>query len=156
MIVAAASFGLLNFLPVNFLPLGRADPAAQRSGDGSVRLTEPGRHHEQPAAQPARRRRRDDGDLPELRDRLSIGVFFSLIILGLSQHLPSQLYNGLTRPGRTGRHGAPTIRAAAGEHAVRRPARLQPDPGPCSARTSSPTCPPARRSSSPGAASSRT
>ena len=36
----------------------RRHPAAQRHRDGPVRLAEPGRHHEQPAARAARRRRR--------------------------------------------------------------------------------------------------
>ena len=55
MLVAALSFVLLELLPVNFAYWQFAvHPAAQRHRHGPVRLAEPGRDHEQPAARPAR------------------------------------------------------------------------------------------------------
>ena len=59
---------------------------------------------------------------------LSIGFFFSLMIAGLSQHLPAVMEAGLTRPRRPRRGGLADRRAAAGGGAVRRVPRLQPDP----------------------------
>ncbi len=69
MVLAAASFVLLALLPIDFSLLAvRRHPAAQRRRHGPVRLAEPGRDHEQPAARAARRRRRHERDVPELGD----------------------------------------------------------------------------------------
>ena len=67
MLIAALSFYLLEQLPVNFSYTcfaGLLLLVGHRHGP--VRLAQPGRDHEQPAAQPARRRRRHGDDLPEL------------------------------------------------------------------------------------------
>jgi MFS family permease len=61
MLAAAASFALLTLLPIV-----RPDSALQRDLDGDVRLAEPGRGDEQPAARRSWRRRRHEPDLPEL------------------------------------------------------------------------------------------
>jgi hypothetical protein len=57
---ARAAAGQLRVLAV------RADPAAERHRHGTVRLAQPGRDHEQPAAGPARCRRGHERDVPEL------------------------------------------------------------------------------------------
>ncbi len=59
MLIAALRFFLLELLPVDFgYWLVRRAAAAERARHGPVRLAQPGRDHEQPAGQPARRRRR--------------------------------------------------------------------------------------------------
>ena len=67
MLGAAVSFVLLALLPTDFsYPLFAAVPVPQRRLDGDVRLAQPRRRDEQPAAGRPRRRRRDEPDLPEL------------------------------------------------------------------------------------------
>ena len=69
MVLAAVSFLLLDFVPVDFdYRVFALLPRAERAGDGDVQLTEPGRDHEQPAGLAARRRRRHDLDVPERGD----------------------------------------------------------------------------------------
>ncbi len=105
----------------------RPHPAAERHRHGPVRLAQPGRDHEQPAAGAARRRRGHERDVPELghgpvhrhllhADHPRPG----LVAARHPQPRPD-------RPGRAvGRRG-PAGRAAAGVDHVRRAARLQPD-----------------------------
>ena len=69
---------------------------------------------------------------------LSIGIFFTLMIVGLAATLPETMSAGLQAhgvPPATAHHVA---HAAAGVDPVRRVPRLQPDPAPRSARTCSP------------------
>ena len=81
---------------------------------------------------------------------LSIGVFFSLMIVGLAAGLPHALHDGLVA------HGVPAADAdadrapAAGRDAVRVVPRLQPDAD--AARPARPRtrCPPARRATLTG------
>ena len=86
---------------------------------------------------------------------LSIGIFFSLMVVGLSHSLPSTMHSGLVAQGVPGPGGHRGLAPAADRRAVLRVPRLQPDaaaarPGRC--RTCRPTTPP----TSPGGASSRT
>ena len=76
----AGELQLLEFAAVLF---------ANGARDGPVRLAEPGRHHELAARQPPRRRRRHVATFQNSSMVLSIGIFFSLIILGLSSSLPA-------------------------------------------------------------------
>ena len=70
---------------------------------------------------------------------LSIGIFFTLMIVGLTASLSANLLHGLVA------HGVPTDVAepggpsVAGLHTVRRLPRLQPDPAPGRAPTSWPS-----------------
>ncbi len=100
MIVAAASFGLLNFLPVNFSYLWFALILVV-NGLGMGLFASPNRAGIMNSL-PPNQRGAGAGMTATFQNSatvLSIGVFFSLIILGLSQHLPSQLYHGLTAQG---------------------------------------------------------
>ena len=64
LVLAALTFILLITLPVNFSYAGFAALIFFNSvGHGHVHRAEPDRHHEQPAGQPARRRRRHGGHL---------------------------------------------------------------------------------------------
>ena len=68
MLGAALSFVLLALLPIDFpYPRVRRRPVADGHLDGAVRLAQPRRGDEQPAARRPRRRRRHEPDLPELR-----------------------------------------------------------------------------------------
>jgi MFS family permease len=100
MIVAAASFVLLIFLPVNFSYLGFA-LILLLNGLGMGLFASPNRAGIMNSL-PPNQRGAGAGMTATFQNSatvLSIGVFFSLIILGLSQHLPSQLYHGLTAQG---------------------------------------------------------
>ena len=82
-------------------------------GDGPVLLPQPGLGHEQPAARPAGRRSRDAQYLQNSAQVLSMGLFFTIVTLGLAADLPAHLFQGLTScrrkpPGR--RAGWPTNR----------------------------------------------
>ena len=129
MVLAAACFGLLEILPVNFTYWQFAgDPAAQRHRHGPVRLAEPGRHHELAARRPARRRRRDVRDLPELGhgpvDRHLLQPDHPrpvLVAADAPVHRPD-------RAGRSRRRREPAGAPAADGGHVRGAARLQPDP----------------------------
>ena len=65
---------------------------------------------------------------------LSIGIFFTLIILGLASSLPRRAQPRPDGPGRAARRRGPGRGAAAGLGHVRRAARLQPDPDPARPR----------------------
>ena len=129
MVLAAASFGLLEILPVNFTYWQFAgDPAAQRHRHGPVRLTEPGRHHELAARRQPRRRRRDVRHLPELGhgavDRHLLQPDHPrpvLLAVGAPVHRPD-------RARRPRRRREPAGAPAADRDHVRGAARLQPDP----------------------------
>ncbi len=116
MIVAAAQLRAAE-LPAGqlLLPLVRPDPADQRPGDGTVRLTEPGRHHEQPAAQPARCRRGNDRDVPELRNRaVDRGLLLPDHPGAVAASAVAALHRA-DRPGRARGDRAPGLVTAAGE-----------------------------------------
>ena len=69
---------------------------------------------------------------------LSIGIFFTLIIVGLSDHLPAALFSGLTAQGVPDATAATDLAPPAGLDALRRLPRLQPGvapPRPPRART---------------------
>ena len=68
---------------------------------------------------------------------LSIGIFFTLMILGLASDLPHTLASGLAGARRLGGDGQRRRAHAARVGAVRRVPRLQPDRTPASARTCS-------------------
>ena len=58
---------------------------------------------------------------------LSIGMFFSLMVIGLASTLPNALTAGLVAQGVTGRRRPADRQPAAGRQPVRRVPRLQPD-----------------------------
>ena len=97
----ASSFVLLELLPVDFpYAVFAALLALNGIGDGPVHLAQPRGGDEQPAAVAARRRRRHDSTpFQNSAQVLSIGIFFSLMIIGLSSHLPATLYHGLVAHG---------------------------------------------------------
>ena len=68
---------------------------------------------------------------------LSIGIFFTLMIIGLSATLPHTLATGLAAHGVPARNGPAGRAAAPGLGPLRRLPRLQPRCRPCSGRTSS-------------------
>ena len=61
---------------------------------------------------------------------LSIGIFFTLMIVGLSASLPRSLYHGLVAHGVLAAAATPGVAPAAGVDAVRRLPRVQPDAAP--------------------------
>ena len=68
MLLTAVGFGLLLLLPTNFsYPAFALILLLIGDLDGAVRLAQPRRGDEQPAARRPRRRRRDEPDVPELR-----------------------------------------------------------------------------------------
>ncbi len=98
--VAAISFALLIMLPVNFSYSVFA-PILFVNGIGFGLFAAPNSTAVMNSV-PARSRGTASGMLATLTNTgqvLSIGVFFSLMITGLSATLPSHLYDGLTRAG---------------------------------------------------------
>src|SRR5260370_42232096 len=100
MVLAAASFGLLEMLPVNFTCWQFA-AILLLNGVGMGLFASPNRAGIMNAL-PADRRGVGAGMSATFQDSamgLSIGIFFSLSILGLSASLPSHLVAGLTPQG---------------------------------------------------------
>ena len=81
---------------------------------------------------------------------LSIGIFFTLMIVGLSSSLPAQPLHGLVAHGVPAASGAARRPPAAGVDAVRRLPRLQPDPAPDRRPRRWPSCPPAQQAALTG------
>ena len=77
----------------------RALVVRTRRIDGPVRVAEPGPGHEQPAPRPAGVGSGMAATFQNSAMVLSIGVFFSLMILGLAASLPAHLYSGLRSAG---------------------------------------------------------
>src|SRR6201994_1087278 len=135
MLVAALSFGLLEILPVNFQYWQFAG-ILLLNGIGMGLLSSPNRAGIMNSL-PADQRGVGAGMSATFQNSamvLSIGIFFSLIILGLSSTLSTSLFSGLTAHGGSAAAGGPRAgRQPAGppvadrDH-VRRAARLQPDP----------------------------
>jgi MFS family permease len=100
MVLAAASFGLLEMLPVNFTYWQFAG-ILLLNGIGMGLFASPNRAGIMNSL-PADRRGVGAGMSATFQNSamvLSIGIFFSLIILGLSSSLPSHLFTGLTAQG---------------------------------------------------------
>src|SRR6201996_2317045 len=100
MLVAALSFGLLEILPVNFASWEFAG-ILLLNGIGMGLFASPNRAGIMNAL-PAKQRGVGAGMSATFQNSamvLSIGIFFSLIILGLSSSLPSSLFSGLTAHG---------------------------------------------------------
>jgi MFS family permease len=100
MVVAALSFGLLEMLPVNFTYWQFA-AILLLNGIGMGLFASPNRAGIMNSL-PADRRGVGAGMSATFQNSamvLSIGIFFSLIILGLSSSLPSHLFAGLTAQG---------------------------------------------------------
>ncbi len=112
----------------------------QRAGHGGVRRSEPGRRHEQPARQHRGVGGGMNSTFQNSAQVLSIGVFFTLMIVGLSSTLPSR---SLSRPHSPRRARRP---AHAGPPACRRSPRSSPPSwatarcSTCSATGALPTC----------------
>ena len=100
MLGAALSFVLLALLPTDFpYPAVRRDPAPDRRLDGHVRLAQPGGGDEQPAA--AATAGAGGGMNQTFQNSaqvLSIGIFFTLMILGLASTLPAHAEPPGSRP----------------------------------------------------------
>src|SRR6201986_5193137 len=100
MLLAALSFGLLELLPVNFTYWQFAG-ILLLNGIGMGLFASPNRAGIMHAL-PADKRGVGAGMSAPFQNSatvLSIGIFFSLIILGLSASLPSHLFAGLTAQG---------------------------------------------------------
>jgi len=100
MVIAAASFALLEILPVNFTYWQFAG-ILLLNGIGMGLFASPNRAGIMNSL-PADRRGVGAGMSATFQNSamvLSIGIFFSLIILGLSSSLPTHLYAGLTAQG---------------------------------------------------------
>jgi MFS family permease len=100
MVIAAASFGLLEMLPVNFTYWQFA-LILLLNGVGMGLFASPNRAGIMNSL-PADRRGVGAGMSATFQNSamvLSIGIFFSLIILGLSSSLPGHLFTGLTTHG---------------------------------------------------------
>jgi MFS family permease len=100
MVLAAASFGLLEILPVNFTYWQFAGILVL-NGVGMGLFASPNRAGIMNSL-PPERRGVGAGMSATFQNSamvLSIGIFFSLIILGLSSSLPGHLYTGLTSQG---------------------------------------------------------
>jgi hypothetical protein len=100
MVLAAASFGLLEMLPVNFTYWQFA-AILLLNGIGMGLFASPNRAGIMNSL-PADRRGVGAGMSATFQNSamvLSIGIFFSLIILGLSSSLPTHLFAGLTAQG---------------------------------------------------------
>jgi MFS family permease len=100
MVLAAASFGLLEMLPVNFTYWQFA-LILLLNGVGMGLFASPNRAGIMNSL-PAERRGVGAGMSATFQNSamvLSIGIFFSLIILGLSSSLPGHLFTGLTTHG---------------------------------------------------------
>jgi MFS family permease len=129
MLLAAISFGLLEVLPVDFSYWQFAG-VLLLNGIGMGLFASPNRAGIMNSL-PAERRGVGAGMSATFQNSsmvLSIGIFFSLIILGLSASLPSHLFAGAHRPGGARGGRRPGVPAAADRGHVRRAARLQPDP----------------------------
>ncbi len=107
MIGAGVGFGLWSCCPVELPLLALRRPALlHRARHGVLRLAEPGRSDEQPAGRaPGRRGSGMNTTFQNSAQVLSIGIFFTLMIIGLSGSLPASLYHGLVS------HGVPTASA---------------------------------------------
>ena len=100
MLLAALSFGLLELLPVNFTYWQFA-AILLLNGIGMGLFASPNRAGIMNSL-PADRRGVGAGMSATFQNSamvLSIGIFFSLIILGLSSSLPAHLFTGLTAQG---------------------------------------------------------
>ena len=100
MLITATSFLLLDLLPVNFAYLAiRVDPAAAGVGQGLFGA--PNRAAIMNSL-PPERRGAGSGMTATFQNSatvLSIGIFFTLIILGVAATLPAALSHGLTAQG---------------------------------------------------------
>jgi len=128
MVMSALGFGLLMLLPANFdyPPFASLLFLVGVSMGMFVAPNTAGVMN----AVPADRRGVASGMLATFQNSgmtLSIGIFFSLMIAGLSSTLPSTMFTGLTAHGVPGGGGASGGESAAGRIAVRGIPRVQPD-----------------------------
>jgi MFS family permease len=129
MLVAALSFLLLELLPVNFNYWEFAG-ILLLNGIGMGLFASPNRAGIMNSL-PAHQRGVGAGMSATFQNSamvLSIGIFFTLMIAGLSATLPASLYHGLVTQGVPCGAGGEGRGAPADVGAVRRAARLQPDP----------------------------
>jgi len=100
MLLAALSFWLLGQLPINF-SYGWFAPLLLMNGIGMGMFSSPNRAGIMNALPPAERGQ-GAGMVSTSQNAamvLSIGIFFTLIIVGLASHLPTALYQGLIAEG---------------------------------------------------------
>ena len=134
LLLAALCFAGLMLLPVDF-PYRLFALLIFGNGVGSGLFASPNTSAIMSAV-PARHRGSASGMRSTFQNSgmaLSIGIFFSLMIAGLASTLPQTLSSGADRPGRAGLGGHPGQPPAAGQHDVRRAARLQPGAEPAGA-----------------------
>jgi MFS family permease len=153
MVVAAASFAMLQFLPVDFVYWQFAG-ILLLNGIGMGLFASPNRAGIMNSL-PPERRGVGAGMSATFQNSamvLSIGIFFTLIILGLASSLPVTLTHGLVAQGR-----APTRRGWPRCHPSRScsPRCSATTRSRRSSGTSSTGCPPATRPTSPATPSSR-
>ena len=132
-LLTGTSFLLLIFVPVNFSYWEFALVIAL-NGFGSGLFFSPN-WAEMMNSVPADRRGAAGGMIATFQNSafvLSIGIFFTLMVAGLSSKLPAAMFSGLTDSGRPGRHGRADLAPAPDRRAVRLLPRLQ--PGPATAR----------------------
>ena len=156
MLIAAASFALLIVLPVDFSYVWFA-LILLLNGIGMGLFTSPNSAGVMNSLPPSQRGA-GAGMLATFTSSasvLSIGVFFSLMIVGLSSGLPASAPQRPRRPRRAGRRRDADLAPAAGLDAVCLVPRLQPGEERCSARTCCARCRRPTRARSPAAASSR-
>ena len=137
LVLAAATFILLTTLPVNFSYIGFAALIFLNSvGMGMfIAPNQTGIMNSLPANQRGAGAGMA-GTFNASAQVLSIGIFFSLMILGLASTLPSSLYHGLIAQGVSPALATKVSHLPAGREPVRRLPGLQPDAGaagPCRA-----------------------
>ena len=134
MLVATGSFVLMEQLPINF-PYWQFALLLFLNGLAMGAFASPNRAGVMNSLPPQHRGAGSgmNSTFQNSAQVLSIGIFFTLVIVGLSATLPQALSHGLVSEGVSQAGGGPGGRPAAGLHPVRRLPRVQPH-GPSPAR----------------------
>ena len=158
LLVAACAFVGLMLLPVDF-PYWAFALIIAFNGIGSGLFASPNTSAIMSSV-PARHRGVASGMRSTFQNSgmsLSIGIFFSLMIVGPGRHAAQDAERGAARPGGAGRGGRAGQPPSAGEHGVRGAAGLQPGPAPAGPlRGAGPGCRGTTWRCSPETSSSRT
>ena len=122
LIVSGAAFLLLELLPINFSYVWFAVLIFLFAVGMGFFSPNQAAGREQPAAGAARRGRRHAEHVQNSATVLSMGLFFTIVTLGLAYNLPSHLYKGLVKAGvLPGRRARGSQRAADREPVLRLP-----------------------------------
>ena len=141
-LLTAATFLVLIFVPVNF-PYWVFAIVIAFNGFGSGLFVSPN-WAEMMNSVPASQRGAAGGMIATFQNSafvLSIGIFFTLMVAGLSSKLPASMFSGLTAQGVPATAAGADLAPAADRRAVRLLPRLQPD----AAAARPPAVPPAGR-----------